>query len=158
MEIPPELKFQVEVQASIKDVWQAWTTREGILSFFAPDGSIELHPGGEYEMYFDLGASAGDRGGEECRLLAIEDPVMLSFTWNAPTEFPNVRRQRTHVTVRLEQMSIKETRVTLLHDGWGTGTEWQAARAYFIRAWGQVVLPRLQKRFTDGPIHWDELE
>jgi uncharacterized protein YndB with AHSA1/START domain len=158
IETPSDLKFQAEVQASINDVWQAWATREGILSFFAPDCRIELVPGGAYEMYFNLDAATGDRGGEECRLLAIEEPLMLSFTWNAPTEFPNVRRQKTHVTVRLEQMSIRETRVTLLHDGWGTGEEWQAAQAYFERAWGQVVLPRLQKRFTDGPIHWDELD
>jgi uncharacterized protein YndB with AHSA1/START domain len=158
IETPSELIFQVEVQASIRDVWQAWTTRGGILGFFAPDCCIELTPGGAYEMYFDLEAAAGDRGGEECRLLAIEEPVMLSFTWNAPTDLPSVRRQKTHVTVRFQEIAARKTLVTLTHDGWGTGAEWQAARAYFIRAWGQVVLPRLQKRFTDGEIHWDELE
>ena len=158
METPSELKFQVDVQASIRDVWQAWTTREGILSFFAPDCHIELTPGGAYEMYFDLDAAAGNKGGEECLLLAIEEPVMLSFTWNAPPELPAVRRQKTHVTVRLQEIAATTTRVTLSHDGWGTGAEWQAARIYFTRAWGEVVLPRLQKRFTDGPIHWDELD
>lgn len=158
METPSEIIFQVEVQASIKDVWQVWTTREGILSFFAPDCHLELTPGGAYEMYFDLEAAEGYKGGEECRLMAIEEPVMLSFTWNAPPELPAVRRQKTHVTVRLQEIAITKTQVTLTHDGWGTGGEWQAARVYFIRAWGQIVLPRLQKRFTDGPIHWDEFE
>jgi len=109
-------------------------------------------------MYFDLEAIPGNRGSEECKLLAIEEPVMLSFSWNAPPELPAVRRQKTHVTIRLEEITSTKTRVTLTHDGWGAGTEWQAARNYFIRAWGQVVLPRLQKRFTDGPIHWDELD
>jgi uncharacterized protein YndB with AHSA1/START domain len=157
MIVPSELIFQAEIQASIGDVWQAWTTREGILSFFAPDCFVELKSGGAYEMYFNLDSDQGDKGGEGCRLLAIEEPHMISFTWNAPPEFPNVRRQNTHVTVRLEQINEK-TLMTLTHDGWGIGEEWQAVRAYFDRAWGQVVLPRLQKRFMDGPIHWDELE
>ncbi len=158
MIIPSELIFRAEIQASIGDVWQAWTTREGILSFFAPDCLVELNPGGAYEMYFNLDSDQCEKGGEGCRLLAIEEPHMLSFTWNAPPEFPNVRRQKTHVTIRFEQISIEKTLATLTHDGWGTGEEWQAVRAYFDRAWGQVVLPRLQKRFMDGPILWDELD
>ncbi len=40
-------------QASIEDVWELWTTKEGIESWWGPDGfsvkvhSIDLHPGGE---------------------------------------------------------------------------------------------------------------
>ncbi len=153
-----ELRFESDVQAPINQVWQAWTTREGVISFFAPDCCLDLTPGGAYEMYFNLDAAEGERGGEGCRILAFEEPRMLSFTWNAPLEFPNVRCQKTHVTIRLEDNMNRMTHVTMTHDGWGSGEDWQTVRGYFERAWGQVVLPRLQKRFTDGPIHWDELE
>jgi uncharacterized protein YndB with AHSA1/START domain len=153
-----ELRFETVIEAPRGQVWQAWTTREGVLSFFAPNCRLEMEPGGAYEMYFNLDAPKGEWGGEGCRFLAIEEPCMLSFTWNAPPEFPDVRRQKTHVTLRFEEVSMERTRVILTHDGWGSGEEWQLARAYFERAWGQVVLPRLQKRFLDGPIHWDEME
>jgi len=44
--------------------------------------------------------------------------------------------------------------VALVHDGWGEGGEWDAAFAYFERAWPRVVLPRLRYRFEYGPIDW----
>lgn len=151
------LRFEIEIQAPIDQVWHAWTTREGILSFFAPDCHVELAPGGAYEMYFNLGSVAGERGGEGCKVLAIEAPYMLSFTWNAPPEFPDIRSQKTHITVHLYEASSNLTQVVLSHDGWGSGTDWKEVRAYFDRAWGQVVLPRLQKRFIEGPIQWNEM-
>jgi uncharacterized protein YndB with AHSA1/START domain len=57
----------VIVQASIDRVWEAWTTVEGVKSFFAPDPTVDLKIGGSYEMYFDLKAAAGFKGGEGLR-------------------------------------------------------------------------------------------
>jgi len=77
--------------------------------------------------------------------------VMLSFTWNAPPELPEARWQRTHVVVRLRELAADETLVTLRHDGWGEGGEWDAAFEYFSRVWGGVVLARLKRRFEGNP-------
>jgi uncharacterized protein YndB with AHSA1/START domain len=38
----------IDVPASLDRVWDAWTTREGITSFFAPDARIEPRPGGAF--------------------------------------------------------------------------------------------------------------
>lgn len=154
--LPLPLEFTEEVPASVKEVWQAWITEEGAKTFFAPDCLIQPRVGGSYEMYFDLDAPKGSRGGEGCEILAMEDQRMLSFTWNAPPEIPSVRCQHTHVAVYFEPLTENTTRVTLVHDGWGTGEDWQKTRGYFIRAWGEVVLPRLKSRFTYGPIQWNE--
>ena len=148
------LHFAIDVPVPIEAVWQAWTTEEGARTFFAPQCRIDFRPGGQYEMYFDLEAPPGSRGGEGCVLLAYEEPVMLSFTWNAPPELPAIRAQRTHVMVNLAPIDAGNTQVTLKHDGWGSGKAWQEARKYFIRAWGEVVLPRLQKRYIIGAIDW----
>lgn len=148
------LCVQLEVPASIEQVWQAWTTEAGARSFFAPDCRIDFRPDGAYEMLFDLEAAPGLQGGEGVRLLAIQPTSMLSFTWNAPPEIPSVRRQRTHVTLRLIALEPQRTRVRLTHDGWGTGEPWDRAFAYFERAWRRVVLPRLRYRFEHGPIDW----
>ena len=79
---------------------------------------------------------------------------MFSFTWNAPPDYPHVRRQRTWVVVLLKAFGEEETEVELFHLGWGTGLEWDEVYAYFERAW-HLVLERLKHRFAEGPIDWE---
>ena len=146
---------EVVVTAPIEEVWAAWTTEDGIRSFFAPAGNIDPQVNGAYEIFFDLSAEPGLRGGEGMRFLALQPNKMLSFTWNAPPSLPSVRGQMTHVVVRLEQNGDDQTYVSLTHDGWGDGGEWDQAFIYFSRAWNDVVLPRLKYRFTVGPVDWD---
>jgi len=81
---------------------------------------------------------------------------MLAFDWSAPPDMPEVRRQRTHVVVRLHRINAGRTRVIVTHDGWGAGGEWDRAFEYFTRAWLDVVLPRLVHRFAVGPVDWDD--
>ena len=143
----------VIVPVNVQQVWDAWTTEQGAKTFFAPDCKIDLLPGGAYEMYFDLSSPEGLRGGEGCRFLAIQPMQMLSFTWNAPPNLPNVRNQYTHVTVGFEP-NLQGTKVSIEHDGWGKGSEWDEAYIYFDRAWNKTVLPRLKHRFENGPVDW----
>jgi uncharacterized protein YndB with AHSA1/START domain len=145
---------EVTVPAGLAEVWAAWTTEEGIKSFFAPSCRIELEPGGPYEIYFNLDAPAGERGGEGVRVLAVQSQKMFSFTWNAPPTLPDVRGQRTHVVLRFYEIGPESTRVTLRHDGWGEGGQWDDAYSYFENAWNKVVLPRLAYRFKYGPVDW----
>ena len=37
---------QIDVPAPLTEVWRAWTTEEGVESFFAPECNIDLRPGG----------------------------------------------------------------------------------------------------------------
>jgi uncharacterized protein YndB with AHSA1/START domain len=145
---------EISVPAPLTEVWHAWTTKEGAERFFAPRCNIDLKPGGAYEMLFNLDADHGKQGGEGMVLLAVQPPRMLAFTWNAPPHLPSVRGQMTHVVIRLFETEAGETRVTLRHDGWGEGNEWDDAFQYFSSAWADVVLPRLRHRFESGPVDW----
>ncbi|MGA2239789.1 MAG: SRPBCC domain-containing protein [Candidatus Bathyarchaeia archaeon] len=153
----PEQVIRAEtiVDASQDEVWDAWTTEKGVKSFLAPECNIDVRVDGPYEIFFDPEAEHGQRGGEGVRILALETRKMLSITWNAPPHLSEVRKQWTHVTVRLEETREGHTKVTLTHDGWGEGKEWDEAFAYFTRAWTEVVLPRLKHRFSVGPIDWN---
>lgn len=146
---------EIVVAATPEQVWNAWTTREGITSFFAPDARIEARVGGAFEIYINPLAEPGLRGADGMRFMALQPPRMLSFDWNAPPNLPQAREQRTFVVVRIQPVSDKETRVTLHHTGWGDGGEWDKAYGYFDRAWGNV-LGNLKKRFESGPIDWTE--
>lgn len=147
------IEKSVEIAATLDQAWEAWTTRAGIVSFFAPDAVVEPRVGGAFSIHFDPGAPAGGRGADDMRFMALQPKRMLSFDWNAPPSLPEARAQRTFVVVRFVPVSEGTTRVTLHHTGWGDGGEWDRAHAYFDRAWGGV-LGNLKKRFETGPTDW----
>ena len=151
------IHLEIEINASISDIWNAWTTKEGIQSFFSPDCFVEFKVGGCYENYFNPDAKVGERGGEGNKILAIQNETMFSFSWNAPPHLPDVRNQRTHVCIRFTKIEKNKTKISLYHDGWGTGGQWDEAFEYFQIAWGKIVLPRLIYRFESGPIDWNNL-
>jgi uncharacterized protein YndB with AHSA1/START domain len=146
---------EVVIAANVDQAWDAWTTREGIVSFFAPDAVIEPRVGGAFHIHIDPTAPPGMKGADDMRFLALQPKKMISFDWNAPPSLPQARAQRTFVIVRFEPVNERETRVSLHHTGWGDGGEWDKAFAYFDRAWGNV-LANLKKRFDSGPQDWSE--
>jgi uncharacterized protein YndB with AHSA1/START domain len=146
---------EVVIDATLDQAWDAWTTREGIVSFFAPDAKIEPRVGGAFQIYFNPLAESGMKGADDTRFMALQPKKMISYDWNAPPHLPDARKQRTFVIVRFEPVSEKQTRVSLHHVGWGDGDEWHKAFAYFDRAWGNV-LGSLKKRFESGPQDWTE--
>jgi uncharacterized protein YndB with AHSA1/START domain len=147
------IEKSVEIAATLDEAWAAWTTREGIVSFFAPDAVIDPRVGGAFHIHIDPSAPPGSKGADEMRYMALQPKKMLSFDWNAPPQLPEARAQRTFVIVRFEPLGDKATRVRLHHTGWGEGGQWDQAHAYFDRAWGNV-LANLKKRFEQGPQDW----
>ncbi|MET0518818.1 MAG: SRPBCC domain-containing protein [Burkholderiaceae bacterium] len=147
------LDKEVIIKASVDQAWQSWTTREGIVAFFAPDARIEPRVGGAFQIYIDPGAAPGSRGADDMRFMALQPRKMISFDWNAPPSLPELRQQRTFVTVRFAPVDAEHTRVSLHHSGWGDGGEWDRGFAYFDKAWGQV-LGNLQQRYETGPKDW----
>ena len=157
-QVPQERNINetITVKAGIADVWTAWTTTEGIKSFFAPDANVEARVGGPFQIFMDPFAPAGMKGADDMVFLAVQDKKMISFTWNAPPSLPEARKQRTVVIVRFAPRGELLTDVTLNHVGWGEAAadnEWGKAYNYFARVWPNV-LKNLKKRFDDGPVNW----
>ena len=150
------ISSRVVVSASLEDVWAAWTTSEGIKSFFAPDAKVEARVDGPFEVYMNPFGAPGMKGADGMRFLAVEPKSMITFTWNAPPTMPNVRKQRTYVTVRFKPTGPKATEVSLYHGGWGEGPEWDRAYTYFEKAWTNVLVS-LEMRFVKGPVDWTEM-
>ncbi len=146
---------EVIVPATIAAVWQSWTSKAGIESFFAPEAEIDARVGGAFHVHIDPLAQPGMKGADDMRFMALQEPKMLSFDWNAPPSLPLARQQRTFVVVRLFDIDGQSTRVTLHHTGWGDGGEWDKTYAYFDRAWG-FVLGNLKKRHESGPQDWTQ--
>ena len=141
------------VAAPIEAVWQAWTSKAGIESFFAPEAEVEPRVGGAFPIHIDPYAVPGMKGADDMRFMALQPPTMLSFGWNARPSLPEARQQRAFVLVRLAAVDGGSTRVNLHHTGWGDGGEWDKTYAYLDKAWG-FVLGNLKKRFDVGPQDW----
>ncbi len=133
------IDLTIDIRAPLPKVWNAWTTNEGLESFFAPKSNIELVPGGLFEIWFMPEKPYGERGSDGMRILAIEPMTYLSFTWNAPPEFPTIRTQCTHVGLRFRQISDEITRLHFTETGWGESKEWQDVFGYFSEAWPSVL-------------------
>jgi len=146
---------EVVVAATLDQTWEAWTTREGIRSFFAPDAEVEPRVGGAFHIHIDPGAAPGMKGADDMRFMALQPKKMISFDWNAPPHLAEARAQRTFVVVRFAAVDDRSTRVSLHHTGWGDGGQWDQTYAYFDKAWGNV-LGNLKKRFETGPYDWTE--
>ena len=144
---------KVTVKADVAAVWKAWTTTEGIKTFFAPDANIDARVDGAFQIYMNPLAPAGEKGADDMKFLALQTNKMISFTWNAPPFLPEARKQRTVVIVRFTERGTQLTDVTLTHIGWGEGGEWDKTYDYFAKAW-PTVLKNLKKRFDDGPVDW----
>lgn len=141
------LQKQATVAATPAELWQAWTTVEGLKSFFSPDARVDLRIGGAYEPLFELDQPPGGQGAEGCKVLSYLPERMLSFSWNGPPDFPEFR-QNYQCWVVVDFLPVPGgTRVTLSHLGWGEGDRWDGLYAYFDRAWG-FVFRELEARFT----------
>ncbi len=132
---------EILVNASAPEIYERWTQKSGILKFMGEDCYIIMEPGGPYEIYFDMKQPLGFRGSEGCTVLSFIENKMLSFTWNAPPQFANVRNAdaKAWVVVELEKIDDTHTKVKLTHTGWRDGEEWNQVYAYFDKAWTKVL-------------------
>ncbi len=144
----PAIALSVTVKAPVSAVWKAWTSSDGLVSFFAPEAEVDARPDGAFHVFMDPYGKPGMKGADTMQVLALEPEQMLSFTWNAPPHLPQARAQRTVVILRFAPAG-DNTELTLTHLGWGSSGEWPKARAYFEKAW-PAVLKNLQTRFETG--------
>jgi uncharacterized protein YndB with AHSA1/START domain len=146
----------IRINAPLDSVWSRWSSEKGIRKFFAPACNYELKTFGKLDILFAPQAPAGQRGAEDNLILAVEEKKMVSFTWDAPPQYPEIRKQRTLVTVRFYPTTVNQTLVTLSQTGWGQGENWETVRTYFNNAWAGFVLPNLKYSLEVGPINWTD--
>lgn len=153
---PDPIRITRVLNVPIEKAWSSWTTSDGIQGFFAREAIVDAKIDGLYSVHFFPENAAGSRGAENMRIVAIEPPHRLMFTWNSPTFFGPVRDQRSIVEVFLEDTGSQQTRLTLRQFGWGRGGQWPHIRKYFDGGW-RTVLDRLEYSYAHGPIDWDHV-
>jgi len=144
------LDFEVVVPASVDDVWQAFTTAGGLVTWLTPAAKVELRLGGPWEADFPGGKTGGGT------ILSFLPREMLAVAALAPEQFPTVRREGTQAIFRFEPVDATHTRVRLAQIGWQSGREWDDAFAYLADGNAQL-LNSLHHRFAAGPVNWQAI-
>jgi uncharacterized protein YndB with AHSA1/START domain len=151
------LQHQAVVDASLADVWGAFTTSEGLRGFVAPVARIDFRVGGLWEASYNPQARIGDPGNIRNEIITYVPLRLLAIrVVNAPPTFPYPDVIKNVWTViELEDLGLNRVRVTGSMTGWKTGPSWDAVYKMF-EADNAVVLGNLQKRFHDGPRKWEQ--
>jgi len=145
------IRVEADIHAPVSEVWRVFTTSQGAEEFFAQKANIQLAIGGPYEIQFDpKDERSGTKG---LKVLSYAPEEMISFQWNAPVQFPEVRNGGTWVVVEMRPKNADVTHVSITHLGWKQGPEWDQAYVHFEQGWSDLM-SRLQKRFSEGPIDW----
>ncbi len=139
------LKKQALIKAPLEAIWADWTTSEGITSFLAPQADVALKMGGNFHIFFMPDAEEGQKGCDDCKILSYIPQKMLSFEWKAPPHLPEARKDKNWVVIELETYDPLHTKITLTHWGWQEGEQWEAAYAYFDKAWESVLKAQQRK-------------
>lgn len=133
------LQKEITVDATVAEVWEKWTTESGLQSFFAPNVNMQLDVGGPFEILFSMESPPGMRGSEGCKVLSYLPQQMLSFEWNAPPSFGQLRYTYTRVVIFFDKVEPGRVQLRLTHLGWGKGAEWDKLYNYFDSAWDSVL-------------------
>lgn len=144
------LRFQITVPATVDDVWNAFTTREGVTTWLWSDARIDMKPGGDWLVLYPGGATGGGT------VESVEPKRQIVITALAPERFATVRKEGTHATFEFAPATPSGTVVTLVQTGWKTGAEWDAAYDYLAIGNAQLF-DQLRRRFESGPIDWSTL-
>lgn len=147
---------EITVNAEIEDAYNAWTTKKGMQTFFAPECEVELKLLGKYRVHFFPENPPGSKGAEDEIVISFQKNKMFSFTWGFPPSLPDLRdNQKTIVTLRFEDLGNNKTKIVFTQSGWGEGEDWEKGFMYFEKAWKDVVLKRFAERFEKGPVDWN---
>jgi uncharacterized protein YndB with AHSA1/START domain len=140
------LLIELTIPAPLPEVWKAFSTNDGLMTWLTPNATVDLRPGGDWICHFPGGSTGGGT------ILSFVPQQELVISALAPDQFPTVRAHRTTAKFTFKADG-NSTLVRLTQTGWQEGDEWN--RAYEYLAGGNAqLLAMLHHRFVSGPVDW----
>jgi uncharacterized protein YndB with AHSA1/START domain len=119
--------------------FEMFTVGPLLQTWLAPVAEVEPRVGGKYELFWEpsLRENNSTIG---CRVTALQPDQFLSFEWKGPTEFKGFMNEAdplTHVVVCFIPATGRRslTDIHLIHSGWRSTPDWEAARRWFEVSW-----------------------
>lgn len=131
----PEV-FEYEIDASVDEVWAAFTTTKGLQSWVAPLAEIDFRVGGKWRANYNADGELGDPTTIENTILSYDPGRMISLKATTfPEGFPFVEAAKEAWTVfYFSPISASQTRITVVGLGYTDSEESQKMRSFFAQA------------------------
>jgi uncharacterized protein YndB with AHSA1/START domain len=136
------------VDASVAEVWAAWTTSTGLRGWLAPHADIELRVGALMRANYSASGELGDAATIENKILSFDPERMLSIqVVRAPADFPfGLEVLNMWTVLYFEATPEGKTRIKIVGLGFTAAEQSQRMKSFFDRG-NAYTLAQLQKRF-----------
>ena len=149
------LRHEVVVEGRLQDVWNLFTTVEGLRSWITPVAFIDFKEGGIMETSYDPNAKQGDPQNIKAKFLKIQ-PLKQFQSKNvqvpAGNPYGDVLQQLIN-TVAMEEVAPGKVKVTIAMAGWDDSDQHAQVRTFF-EGGNTWYCKRLIKRMKEGPLPW----
>ena len=127
--------LEIEIDASIDQVWDAFTTTAGFKSWAAPLADVDFKIGGKWRANYNPQGKLGDATTIENTILSYDPRRMLSIRpTRFPQGFPFVEAARQTWTVfYFSPVTKARTKVRLVGLGYTDDKQSQQLRAFFLQ-------------------------
>jgi len=152
------LRYEMEVDTSITEVWKAIATEEGVKTWMAPVAKLDLKTGGTVQTNYSSNSKIGDEGTISLNIINYIPNEMLIYKISLNNVFPEKCRKEDknlQEIIQLKPVSNNRTKIISTMVGWGVGKEWDKTYSFFERG-NKWSYQQLLKRFTNGAIDWKE--
>jgi uncharacterized protein YndB with AHSA1/START domain len=149
------LQLSVDVPATAKAVFDAFTTSAGFSSWAVPVAKIDLRVGGMIEASYEASSKFGDPNNIKNQIIAyIPNRLLIIHNVQAPAGFvDSALFQKTVTIMEFTAVDANTTHVTLTNAGYGQGKGFDDVYSHF--EWGDAyTLHELRTRFLKGPVDW----
>lgn len=133
--------YTAELEAGLDDVWDAFTTNEGLRMWMAPLVEIDLAVGGTIRSSYDPGGTLGDESTITNTILAYDPGRMLALKATGyPEGFPFARAAReTWSVFYFDALSPSKTAVTIVGLGYTDREDSRKMREFFEPANAELL-------------------
>ena len=132
----PREVLEVEIDASVDEIWTAFTTSKGLQSWVAPLADIDFKVGGKWRANYNADGMLGDDTTIENTILCYDPKRMISLKASVfPKDFEFEEAARaTWSIVYFSPVSKNKTRVTIVGLGYNDTEQSQKMRGFFETA------------------------
>ena len=150
------LRHTALIPASLAQVWEAFTTSEGLMTFAAPVVKLDLRIGGIWESSYNPQGEIPSPNNILNEILSFLPMEMFSIRIRrTPPGFPDPELgKRLWTVMRFTEVAAVQTRVEITMLGYHPGEKSSPVYQLFQRG-NASVLSWLYERFTVGPRQWE---
>lgn len=154
------LRYEMEVDTPITEVWKAIATEEGVKTWMAPVAKFDLKTGGIVQTNYNMNAEIDDKETITLGIINYIPNEMLIYKITLNNVFPEKCRKEDknlQEIIQLKPITKNKTMVISTMVGWGVGKEWDKTYSFFEKG-NKWSYQQLIKRFKNGAIAWKEGE